>query len=94
MAKKRFLVIADSFIGMKLIKAESKEIVEIETDPELGGMRPGSNLVEVDDKGNPVAAKASKAPKRTAASHNDGTGVAGAGGGDANKQGGDAKDLA
>lgn len=80
MAKKRFLVIADSFINMRLIRADmpvKDRVIEIETDPEQGGMRPGSNLVECDENGNPVTTKASKA-KRTAASHNDGTGGAGA----------------
>lgn len=69
MAKKRFLVVKDSFIGMNLIKADmpvSKRIVEIETDPEKGGMRPGSNLVECDEQGHPlVGAGAAGKPKRT-----------------------------
>lgn len=65
MAKKRFLVIEDSFIGMKLIRAEAKEIVEIETDPELGGMTPGSNLLEVDESGNAVASEQAAPAKRT-----------------------------
>jgi hypothetical protein len=61
--KKRFLVVEDSFIGMKLIKAEDKQIVEIEVDVDKGGMTPGSNLVEVDEDGNPIAEQAAK-PKR------------------------------
>ncbi len=54
MARKRFLVVEDSFIGMTLIKGDERKIVEIETDVALGGMTPGSNLVEVDENGNPV----------------------------------------
>lgn len=68
MAKKRFLVVKDSFIGMNLIKADmpvSKRIVEIETDPEKGGMRPGSNLVECDEQGHPLVGDGAGKPKRT-----------------------------
>lgn len=83
MAKKRFLVVEDSFIGMKLIRADApveQRIVEIETDIEQGGMTPHTNLVECDEKGNPVvAATKSAKPKRTAAAHNDGTGTTGDG---------------
>lgn len=69
MAKKRFLVVEDSFIHMKLIRADAPvaaRIVEIETDPEQGGMTPGSNLVECDEDGTPIVADAAK-PKRTKA---------------------------
>lgn len=68
MAKKRFLVVEDSFIGMQLIRAEEKKIVEIETDIDKGGMTPGANLLEVDEADEPTvaAAKGSK-PKRAAA---------------------------
>ena len=54
MAKKRFLVVEDSFIGMQLIRAEDKKVVEIETDPKKGGMIPAQNLVEVDENDQPV----------------------------------------
>lgn len=72
MAIKRFLVTEDSFIGMKLIKGDAKEIVEIETDVSLGGMRPGKALVEVDDKGAPTALpKGGKAKKAETAEKTD-----------------------
>jgi hypothetical protein len=54
MAKQRFLVAEDSFIGMELIRAEQRKIVTIETDPEKGGMRPGKALIPVDDEGKPI----------------------------------------
>lgn len=78
MAKKRFLVVEDSFINMRLIRADEKAIVEIETDIDAGGMTPHTNLVEVDENGTPVAAAATKSTKakRSAAAHNDGTGGA------------------
>lgn len=63
MAKKRFLVVKDSFIGLEYIRAEQNKIVEIETDPAEGGMTPGSNLVEVDEAGTPVAAKSARSRK-------------------------------
>lgn len=94
MAKKRFLVVEDSFIQMRLIRADmpvAQRIVEIETDPEQGGMTPSGNLVECDEEGNPLVAAAAKSSKtkRTASAHNDGTGgAAGA------PNTGDAKDLA
>lgn len=62
MAKKRFLVVEDSFIGMTLIRAEDKKIVEIETDIEKGGMTPGSNLVEVDENDQPITDAITEAP--------------------------------
>lgn len=56
MAIKRFLVVEDSFIGMRLIRAEDKKVVEIETDPDKGGMIPGTNLAEVDENDNLIGA--------------------------------------
>lgn len=67
MAKKRFLVIKDSFIGLEYIRAEQNKVVEIETDPAEGGMIPGSNLVEVDEADNPVAAKSARSRKAATA---------------------------
>jgi hypothetical protein len=76
MAKKRFLVVKDSFIGLEYIRAEQNKIVEIETDVAKGGMTPGSNLVEVDDDGTPVAAKAGRASKQPAAKTEQATDLA------------------
>lgn len=67
MAKKRFLVVEDSYIGGALIKADERKIVSIETDIEKGGMTPGTNLVEVDEDGHPVADKSTAKPKGKAA---------------------------
>lgn len=66
MAKKRFLVTKTSYINGRLIREdmpEAQRIVEIETDPAAGGMKPGSNLVEVDEDNKPIVAKAPKAKK-------------------------------
>jgi hypothetical protein len=72
MAKKHFKVVADSFIGMTLIKAEDNKVVEIETDIEKGGMTPGDNLLEVEEEETPdggkrwvaVAEKAARSTKK------------------------------
>lgn len=76
MAKKRFLVVKDSFIGLEYIRAEQNKIVEIETDPKEGGMTPGTNLVEVDADGEPVAAKATRSRKAAPATATETTDLA------------------
>lgn len=50
--KKHFLVVADSFIGMNMVRADDKKVVEIETDIAKGGMTPGENLLEVEQEDN------------------------------------------
>lgn len=71
MAKKRFLVVEDSFIGLAFIRAEDKKIVEIETDVEQGGMTPSTNLVEVDENDQPVAVKQSRKKAQPTTQAND-----------------------
>lgn len=95
MAKKHFLVIEDSFIGMRLIKADApveQRVVHIEVDPEEGGMTPASNLVECDEAGNPiVTAKPKPGKAKVAAAPKAPAGGVDAGG---DGSGGDGSDLA
>jgi len=62
-----FKVLETSFIGQKL--CQPGEIVDINTDVDKGGMRPGKALAACDEEGNLSAAKPaakSKAPKADA----------------------------
>lgn len=59
-----FKVLETSFIGAKL--SQPGEIVDINTDPDAGGMTPGANLAACDEEGNLLAEAPAK--KKTAKS--------------------------
>lgn len=60
-----YKVLEKSFIGYKLV--EEGEIVNINDDPDNGGMTPSSNLAKCDEDGNLEAAKPAAKKKATAA---------------------------
>lgn len=59
-----YKVLEKSFIGYKLV--EEGEVVNINDDPENGGMTPSGNLAKCDENGNLEATKPAK-KKATAA---------------------------
>jgi hypothetical protein len=56
-----FKVLEPSFIGQKL--CQPGEVVDINTDVDKGGMRPGKALAACDEEGNLSAAKPAAKPK-------------------------------
>jgi hypothetical protein len=53
-----YKVLEKSFIGLKLY--EAGEVVEINDNPDKGGMTPGDNLAKCDSDGNLAAAQGAK----------------------------------